>query len=206
MNNQPEPNCPKCGSPIPEDAPQKLCPECVFSGMSATPLARSYGSRTSPPSVEKVAAHFPELEVLELIGAGGMGEVWRARDTKLARDVALKVLPDHLSDDAKALARFESEAKAVAALSHPHILAIHDFGRIEGVSFVVTELLLGETLRAVLLRRAVCPHRGDLLGPLSELRHPLRDRPAGLRSTVASALTDAPSPRCSGALPVLPPD
>jgi hypothetical protein len=81
-----------------------------------------------------------------------MGEVWRARDTKLARDVALKVLPDHLSDDPKALARFENEAKAVAALSHPHILAIHDFSRIDGVSFVVTELLEGETLRAALLR------------------------------------------------------
>ncbi len=81
-----------------------------------------------------------------------MGEVWRARDTKLARDVALKVLPDHLADDPKALARFENEAKAVAALSHPHILAIHDFGRIDGISFVVTELLEGETLRAALLR------------------------------------------------------
>ncbi len=91
-------------------------------------------------------------EVLAPLGAGGMGEVWRARDTKLARDVALKVLPDHLADDPKALARFENEAKAVAALSHPHILAIHDFGRIDGVSFVVTELLEGETLRAALLR------------------------------------------------------
>ena len=102
------------------------------------PLAR--GTRLGP------------YEILGPIGAGGMGEVWRARDTKLARDVALKVLPDHLSDDSKALARFENEAKAVAALSHPHILAIHDFGRIDGVSFVVTELLEGETLRAPLLR------------------------------------------------------
>ncbi len=91
-------------------------------------------------------------EVLAPLGAGGMGEVWRARDTRLAREVALKVLPDHLSDDPKALARFESEAKAVAALSHPHILAIHDFGRIDGVSYVVTELLEGDTLRVPLLR------------------------------------------------------
>ncbi len=91
-------------------------------------------------------------EVLAPLGAGGMGEVWRARDTRLAREVALKVLPDHLSDDPKALARFENEAKAVAALSHPHILAIHDVGRADGVSYVVTELLEGETLRAPLLR------------------------------------------------------
>jgi serine/threonine protein kinase len=82
-------------------------------------------------------------EILAPLGAGGMGEVFRARDTKLTRDVALKVLPDHLRDDPKALARFESEARAVAALSHPHILAIHDFGRIDGTSFAVTELLEG---------------------------------------------------------------
>jgi hypothetical protein len=100
------------------------------------PLAR--GTRLGP------------YEILAPLGAGGMGEVWRARDTRLARDVALKVLPDHLSDDPKALARLENEAKAVAALSHPHILAIHDFGRADGVSFAVTELLEGETLRAAL--------------------------------------------------------
>ena len=91
-------------------------------------------------------------EVVAPLGAGGMGEVYRARDTRLDRDVALKVLPDHLSDDPKALARFEREAKAVAALSHPHILAIHDFGRIDGISFAVTELLEGEALRAVIER------------------------------------------------------
>ena len=94
-------------------------------------------------------------EVLGPLGAGGMGEVWRARDGKLSREVALKVLPDHLSDDPKALARFESEAKAVAALSHPHILSIHDFGRIGGVSFAVMELLEGETLRGHLQRGAL---------------------------------------------------
>jgi eukaryotic-like serine/threonine-protein kinase len=81
------------------------------------------------------------------LGAGGMGEVYRARDTRLDREVAIKVLPAHLAEDSEALARFEREAKAVAALSHPNILAIHDFGRIEGQVFAVTELLEGETLR-----------------------------------------------------------
>ena len=94
-------------------------------------------------------------EILAPLGAGGMGEVWRARDTKLARDVALKVLPDHLANDPRALANFESEAKAVAALSHPHIFAIHDFGRIDGVAFAVAELLEGETLRALVMRGPV---------------------------------------------------
>ena len=86
-------------------------------------------------------------EIVAPIAAGGMGEVYRARDTKLDRDVAVKVLPAHLTDDPEALARLEREAKAVAALSHPNILAIHDFGEISGVTFAVLELLEGETLR-----------------------------------------------------------
>jgi len=82
------------------------------------------------------------------LGAGGMGEVYKARDTRLDRDVALKVLPSHLAADPEALARFEREAKAVAALSHPNILAIHDFGNQGGTAYAVAELLEGETLRA----------------------------------------------------------
>jgi len=86
-------------------------------------------------------------EILSPLGAGGMGEVYRARDSKLDREVALKVLPERLTQDAAALSRFEREAKAVAALSHPNILAIHDFGRHDGVAFAVMELLDGQTLR-----------------------------------------------------------
>ena len=86
-------------------------------------------------------------EILAPLGAGGMGEVYRARDTRLDRDVAVKVLPENLAADASALARFEREAKAVAALSHPNILALHDFGQSGGVSYAVMELLEGETLR-----------------------------------------------------------
>jgi serine/threonine-protein kinase len=86
-------------------------------------------------------------EVLSKLGAGGMGEVYRARHTRLERDVAIKVLPEHLAGDAQALARFEREARAVAALSHPNILAIHDFGAENGLSYAVMELLDGRTLR-----------------------------------------------------------
>ena len=86
-------------------------------------------------------------EILSPLGAGGMGEVYRARDSKLKRDVAIKVLPQSLSADPDALARFEREAVAVAALSHPNILAIHDFGNQDGVAYAVMELLEGETLR-----------------------------------------------------------
>ena len=85
--------------------------------------------------------------MLAPLGAGGMGEVFRAHDTRLAREVAVKVLPSRLSNDADALARFEREAKAVAALSHPNILSIFDFGNHDGTAYAVTELLEGETLR-----------------------------------------------------------
>ena len=89
-------------------------------------------------------------EIVAPLGAGGMGEVYRARDKKLDRDVAIKVLPQSLAADREALARFEREAKAVAALSHPNILAIFDFGTHDGTAFAVTELLEGETLRGKL--------------------------------------------------------
>jgi eukaryotic-like serine/threonine-protein kinase len=84
------------------------------------------------------------------LGAGGMGEVYRARDSKLKRDVAVKALPQALAADPDALARFEREALAVAALSHPNILSIFDFGTEEGISYAVMELLEGETLRGKL--------------------------------------------------------
>ncbi|HYN43484.1 MAG TPA: serine/threonine-protein kinase, partial [Thermoanaerobaculia bacterium] len=94
-------------------------------------------------------------EVLAPLGAGGMGEVYRARDTRLGRDVAIKVLPDPVSHDPKALARFETEAKAVAALSHPNILSLFDVGESGGIHYVVAELLEGETLRALVARGPV---------------------------------------------------
>ncbi|MDQ3010031.1 MAG: protein kinase, partial [Acidobacteriota bacterium] len=91
-------------------------------------------------------------KILSLLGAGGMGEVYRALDTRLDREVAIKVLPPNLAQDPQALARFKREAKAVAALSHPNILAIHDFGAEQGMSYAVMELLEGETLRSRLAR------------------------------------------------------
>src|SRR6185503_12575175 len=90
---------------------------------------------------------FGVYEILAPLGAGGMGEVYRARDARLAREVAIKVLPARLAADPAALARFAREARAVATLSHPNILAIHDFDSDKGIHFAVTELLEGVTLR-----------------------------------------------------------
>src|ERR1700682_6030802 len=97
-------------------------------------------------------------EILCPIGAGGMGEVYRARDLRLDRDVAIKVLPEQFSKDADALLRFEREAKAVAALSHSNILSIHDVGDVKGVRFAVMELLEGQTVRER-LRQSTIPWR-----------------------------------------------
>ena len=98
-------------------------------------------------------------EIVAPLGAGGMGEVYRARDTRLERMVAVKVLPERLAEDADALARFRREAKAVAALSHPNILAIHDFGQEGAVAYAVSELLEGETLRDGLASGALSPRK-----------------------------------------------
>jgi len=97
-------------------------------------------------------ARLGPYEVGELIGSGGMGEVYRARDTRLGRDVAIKVLPELVAHEPEALRRFEQEVRAVAALTHPRICALHDIGRENGIDFAVMELLEGETLRARLGR------------------------------------------------------
>src|SRR5580765_7924083 len=86
-------------------------------------------------------------EILAPIGAGGMGEVYRAKDPRLGRDVAIKVLPASFSQDPDRLRRFEQEARSAGALNHPNILVIHDVGTHEGAPYVVAELLHGETLR-----------------------------------------------------------
>src|ERR1700687_351738 len=110
-----------------------------------TSLAPHYTSGNNMPLGAGV--RLGPYEIVTPLGAGGMGEVYRARDKKLDRDVAIKVLPESVASDPDSLARFEREAKAVAALSHPNILSIFDFGTHDGVSYAVMELLEGETLR-----------------------------------------------------------
>jgi len=100
-----------------------------------------------------------EYEIKSLLGSGGMGEVYRARDVRLGRDVAIKVLPALASADADRLQRFEQEARATAALNHPNILAVFQMGTYEGVPYLVSELLDGETLREQVKRGKLTVHK-----------------------------------------------
>ena len=98
-------------------------------------------------------------EIQSPLGAGGMGEVYRARDTRLDRDVAIKILPEALARDPDRMRRFEQEARAVAALSHPNVVAIHDTGTHDGVPYLISELLDGETLRERLKSGPISPRK-----------------------------------------------
>ena len=91
-------------------------------------------------------ARLGSYEVLSPLGAGGMGEVYKARDTRLDRTVAIKILPSHLADKPQLRERFEREARTVASLNHPHICVLHDIGQQDGIHFLVMEYLEGETL------------------------------------------------------------
>src|SRR5215468_6650045 len=91
-------------------------------------------------------------EIQSPLGAGGMGEVYRARDTRLDRTVAIKILPTHLADNAEARQRFDREARAISSLNHPNICTMHDVGHQDGIDFLVMELLEGETLANRLLK------------------------------------------------------
>jgi serine/threonine protein kinase len=99
--------------------------------------------------------HLGPYEIQAPLGAGGMGEVYRARDTRLGRDVAVKVLPKELSQDVERLSRFEQEARAASALNHPNIVTVHDIGRSDGVFYVAMELVEGKTLRELSLAGAL---------------------------------------------------
>ena len=145
-------SCPTCGATLPANAPQGLCPKCLLLGVAApTELdPASARSRPAPPSREAVAAAFPQLEVLELIGQGGMGCVFKARQPQLNRSVALKILPESLARDSAFATRFTREAQALAALSHPNIVTIHDFGQAGGFFYLLMEFVDGVNLRQAL--------------------------------------------------------
>ena len=155
--------CPQCHSTIPADAPGGLCPGCVLLGV-AGPTNPSQSFTASTPTIEEVAAAFPELEVFELIGQGGMGVVFRARQPRLDRVVALKILPPALAAQPGFAERFTREARVLARLAHPHIVALYDFGESAGFYYLIMEHVNGVNLCAA-MRAGVKPEQALLLVP-----------------------------------------
>ncbi|MBV8451442.1 MAG: protein kinase [Deltaproteobacteria bacterium] len=141
--------CPKCESTVPGDKSlDGLCPGCLLN-LGLAPLKGEAMPETSSGSF---IGHY---RIDARLGCGGMGEVWRAIDTKLGREVAIKILPDSLADCPDRLARFTGEARMLAALNHPNIATIYDVGELEGRAFLVMELLEGKTLSEFIGRKPV---------------------------------------------------
>jgi tRNA A-37 threonylcarbamoyl transferase component Bud32 len=163
--------CPECGEQLPVSSPEGLCPRCLLgAGLGspdfALPPERPGGTTPHPvpfiaPSLDELAPHFPHLEILELIGQGGMGAVYKARQVKLDRIVALKILPPEWGKDPAFAERFTREARMLAKLSHPHIVGVHDFGEADGLYYLLMEFVDGLNLRQIL--------QGGRLGPQQAL-------------------------------------
>lgn len=144
------PTCPQCARPLAPDAPSGLCPACLLQqGMRATVETDRPGDFQAP-TIEELSPLFPQLELTGLIGRGGMGAVYRARQTNLDRDIALKVLPTTRAADPSFAERFVREAQSLARLSHPHIVTIYDFGETEGLYYLIMEFVDGVNLRQLM--------------------------------------------------------
>ena len=157
--------CPKCQAPLPDDAPHGLCPKCLLAAV-ATPTEAGQPARSiATPPLETVAASFPQLEILELIGSGGMGFVYKARQPRLDRCVALKLLPQSLAADPAFAERFNREARLLARLNHPGIVTVHDFGQSGGFFFLLMEYVAGVNLRQAMEAGRFTPHQALALVP-----------------------------------------
>lgn len=143
----PIPPCPRCGAPIPPDAPRGLCPRCVLAGVADSTDSGRLPHRRQTPSLDTVRSAFPALEVLELIGSGGMGFVYSARQPQLDRMVALKLLPVAPDSDPAFAERFAREGRLLARLNHPHIVAVYEYGQVPGFCYLILEFVDGVNLR-----------------------------------------------------------
>src|SRR5580692_4404827 len=139
--------CPKCGTALPAGALAGLCPACLLAQGAAGDTAQPDASGFTPPPVAEIAKLFPQLEIIRLLGKGGMGAVYQARQPTLDRMVALKVLPAHGSSDPGFAERFTREARALAKLSHPNIVALHEFGQAGNLHYFIMEFVDGVNLR-----------------------------------------------------------
>lgn len=157
--------CPQCGSAVPADAPHGICPRCLLrAGLAADSMpdepsiAATAGldGHFEPPTVEELRRLFPQLEVLELLGKGGMGAVYKVRQPGLDRLAALKILPPQVGRDPAFAERFNREARALAKLSHPGIVGVYDFGQTGSLCWILMEYVDGADLRRA-MRSSLSP-------------------------------------------------
>src|SRR5215469_4356792 len=163
--------CNRCGAPLPPDSPEGLCPRCLIALNLATQteIAGETGPAKPPPApplpVADVAKLFPQLEILECLGRGGMGAVYKARQPRLDRLVALKILSPEKQGNQKFADRFEREARALARLHHPNIVTVFDFGEVQGNFYLLMEFVDGLTLRQLLQARKLSPEEALAIVP-----------------------------------------
>jgi len=149
--------CSTCGKPVEANAPEGLCPDCLMKAAIGTGVdlgtdteSGAPSPRFVPPAIAELAAKFPQLEIIKLIGQGGMGAVYKARQPKLNRIVALKILPPAISNDPAFAQRFTREAQALAQLNHPGIVTLYEFGETNGQFYFLMEFVDGLNLRQLL--------------------------------------------------------
>lgn len=155
--------CSHCGSTLPAGGSQ--CPRCLMAQIMEPTQADNQTSAIPPLNPEELAPHFPQLEIIKCLGRGGMGVVYKARQKSLNRLVALKLLAPERLDDPQFAVRFEKEAQALAALNHPHIVAVHDFGQAGGFYYLIMEFVDGMNLRQLLQTKRLTPQEALSIVP-----------------------------------------
>jgi serine/threonine protein kinase len=155
--------CPRCHQPFPPCTPGRLCPRCLLAQVLQP--TEPAPDPAEPFSHEELTRHFPHLEILSCLGRGGMGVVYKARQRSLNRVVALKLLAPERALDPEFALRFEKEAHALAALNHPHIVSIYDFGQTGGFYFLLMEFVDGPNLRQLLQTKRLTPEEALRIVP-----------------------------------------
>jgi len=158
-------SCPKCGVALPSTATAGLCPRCLMAEAMVPTHVDAEPAAQPPLPPDQIAPHFPQLEILECLGRGGMGVVYKARQKSLSRFVALKLLAPERVRDTQFAERFTREAQALAALNHPNIVTIYDFGQAGGFYFLLMEFVDGLNLRQLLRTRKFTPEEALAIVP-----------------------------------------
>ena len=173
MNDSASPlTCPDCSTQLPVGSPQELCPSCLMRQalVSHTIAPEREGKPVLPaPTPEEISEWFPQFEILECLGRGGMGVVYKARQKSLNRLVAIKILGSERAGEARFAERFAHEAELLAQLNHPNIVTIHDFGETDGLYFLVMEYVDGVNLRDLIVEGKLDPTEAlAIVSPICE--------------------------------------